>query len=154
VQVIKAAMAEGEIKFPPTYKFDKRSNIYDTSKKQRVPSWCDRILWKKTERVILQSYDSVPDVTFSDHRPVLATFEVVTQKLIKSKQDIMKQQYYERLRFNTIIMQAGQDEGEVQSPLIKNNEFEEVKEEDEDEENLEFPELVTRASVPVMAKSD
>ncbi|ODO03460.1 hypothetical protein L198_02307 [Cryptococcus wingfieldii CBS 7118] len=25
---------------------DRREGIYDTSKKQRVPSWCDRVLWK------------------------------------------------------------------------------------------------------------
>eukprot|EP01080_Neovahlkampfia_damariscottae_P008988 gene8988-1087_t len=37
---------EPEITFLPTYKFDKNSNIYDTSKKQRVPSYCDRILIK------------------------------------------------------------------------------------------------------------
>jgi len=30
---------EGKIKFLPTYKYDPNSNIYDTSKKQRIPSW-------------------------------------------------------------------------------------------------------------------
>ena len=30
---------EGKIKFLPTYKYDQNSNIYDTSKKQRIPSW-------------------------------------------------------------------------------------------------------------------
>lgn len=37
---------EAPITFPPTYKFDPGTNIYDTSEKQRVPSWCDRILYK------------------------------------------------------------------------------------------------------------
>ncbi|BHF60605.1 Phosphatidylinositol 4,5-bisphosphate 5-phosphatase A [Sparganum proliferum] len=36
---------EGPIRFPPTFKFDKGTNIYDTSKKNRVPSYTDRILY-------------------------------------------------------------------------------------------------------------
>ena len=30
---------EGAITFLPTYKYDKYSNVYDSSKKQRTPSW-------------------------------------------------------------------------------------------------------------------
>ena len=30
---------EGAITFLPTYKYDTYSNLYDTSSKQRVPSW-------------------------------------------------------------------------------------------------------------------
>ena len=37
---------EEKITFLPTYKFDNHSNIYDTSKKHRIPSWTDRILFK------------------------------------------------------------------------------------------------------------
>lgn len=37
--------AEGAIKFPPTYKFDPHTNIYDTTEKKRTPSYTDRILW-------------------------------------------------------------------------------------------------------------
>ena len=37
---------EGPLEFPPTYKFDAGTSDYDTSSKQRIPSWTDRILWK------------------------------------------------------------------------------------------------------------
>lgn len=39
-----ARFEEGPISFLPTYKFDKRSDVYDTSQKMRVPSYTDRIL--------------------------------------------------------------------------------------------------------------
>jgi hypothetical protein len=35
---------EAPIYFNPTFKFDKNSDVYDTSAKHRVPSWTDRVL--------------------------------------------------------------------------------------------------------------
>lgn len=67
---------EAEIKFRPTYKFDSRSNVYDSSKKKRVPSWTDRILWKRDAKIRCMSYGSVASLTCSDHKPVFAQFEV------------------------------------------------------------------------------
>ena len=70
---------EGAINFAPTFKFDQRSATYDSSKKMRVPSWTDRVLYiprssrKKSPELTLASYDSV-DTRSSDHRPVVATF--------------------------------------------------------------------------------
>ncbi|GMH38325.1 hypothetical protein BSKO_06209 [Bryopsis sp. KO-2023] len=72
---------EGDITFPPTYKFDKDTDTYDTSSKSRIPSWTDRILWKTGKgvdvgTVSLQQYTSLPSIKNSDHKPVVALFEV------------------------------------------------------------------------------
>merc|ERR1719321_1468755 len=67
--------SEMKIEFPPTYKFDSHSELYDTSKKQRVPSWTDRILWKDDKNIKALTYDSIRNMQSSDHRPVFAQFE-------------------------------------------------------------------------------
>ncbi|KAL0022454.1 hypothetical protein WJX79_002592 [Trebouxia sp. C0005] len=71
---------EGELTFPPTYKFDPGTDVYDSSGKSRVPSWCDRVLWRcNTDTVELLQYTHVPQLKVSDHRPVVATFLVHAQ---------------------------------------------------------------------------
>ncbi|XP_066555917.1 synaptojanin-1 isoform X2 [Amia ocellicauda] len=45
-QIFKG-FAEGDIDFPPTYKYDLFSDDYDTSEKCRTPAWTDRVLWKR-----------------------------------------------------------------------------------------------------------
>lgn len=67
---------EAKIRFMPTYKYDPQTDIYDSGKKQRVPSWTDRILWKKDSKIRSLSYDSVQELKCSDHRPIFAQFEV------------------------------------------------------------------------------
>jgi hypothetical protein len=78
-------LEEGELDFNPTYKFDINTNNYDTSKKQRVPSWCDRIFWRKTRFIKLIKYQSV-NYTLSDHRPIYGIFKV---KFVKSLDEII-----------------------------------------------------------------
>ena len=67
--------AEGKITFAPTFKFDKGTDEYDTSHKQRIPAWTDRILFKPLGTRVLE-YSSVEDAQHSDHRPVYGTFRV------------------------------------------------------------------------------
>jgi hypothetical protein len=68
-------LAEGMITFPPTFKYDKGSSDYDTSQKQRIPAWTDRVLFKPSGTRVLE-YDCIQDALHSDHRPVYATFRV------------------------------------------------------------------------------
>ena len=65
-------LREGAITWPPTFKVRRVAGTF--YKDQRVPSYCDRILWKSMPCLVdsLQQdeYTSVPAVSTSDHKPV------------------------------------------------------------------------------------
>lgn len=77
---------EGEISFPPTYKYDLFSEDYDTSEKCRAPAWTDRVLWRR--RIQQQDADNPnfnhgkllhygrAELKQSDHRPVVAILDI------------------------------------------------------------------------------
>ncbi|BGP54057.1 hypothetical protein JCM8202v2_001629 [Rhodotorula sphaerocarpa] len=69
-------LREGEITFPPTYKYKPGSR--DELSSKRVPGWCDRVLYASAagEEVDVASYTSVMDFTRSDHKPVSAHFVI------------------------------------------------------------------------------
>ncbi|CAG5122412.1 unnamed protein product [Candidula unifasciata] len=70
---------EGRINFHPTFKFDINSDTYDSSSKNRVPSYTDRIMFrsKKKHDITCLHYDAVMTIKASDHRPVYGQFETV-----------------------------------------------------------------------------
>ena len=74
---------EGPIMFKPTFKYWNNTNNYqyiDTHKIDQAPAWTDRILYKKNDTrinildVIQDKYDSMHEITMSDHKPVYAYF--------------------------------------------------------------------------------
>jgi len=71
---------EQKISFNPTYKYDKNSEKYDSSKKLRKPAWTDRILISRSSRLTgdLKPMDYFADHKFqlSDHRPVFGLFSL------------------------------------------------------------------------------
>lgn len=79
-ELIFLDFTEGNLDFPPTYKFDAGTDVYDTSSKKRKPAWCDRILWMCHDDSFVGadlsiqplSYTSHPAYTNSDHKPVSA----------------------------------------------------------------------------------
>uniref|UniRef100_A0AC35TNU4 IPPc domain-containing protein n=1 Tax=Rhabditophanes sp. KR3021 TaxID=114890 RepID=A0AC35TNU4_9BILA len=73
-----------DISFKPTYKFDVGTSNWDSSEKKRSPAWTDRILhWKKFDsyRVDQLDYRSIPSITISDHKPVVATYDIEVKKV-------------------------------------------------------------------------
>ncbi|XP_071753792.1 phosphatidylinositol polyphosphate 5-phosphatase type IV [Centroberyx gerrardi] len=69
---------EAPIHFLPTYKFDIGCDIYDTTSKQRTPSYTDRILFRnrQVDDIKVVKYTSCSSIKTSDHRPVIGVFQV------------------------------------------------------------------------------
>ncbi|XP_004916697.1 phosphatidylinositol polyphosphate 5-phosphatase type IV isoform X2 [Xenopus tropicalis] len=69
---------EAEIQFLPTYKFDIGCDVYDSTSKQRTPSYTDRVVYKSRHKddIRVVKYASCSLIKTSDHRPVFGLFEV------------------------------------------------------------------------------
>lgn len=69
---------EASIDFPPTYKYDIGCDVYDTTTKQRTPSYTDRILYRnrQADDIKVIKYTSCSSIKTSDHRPVIGMFQV------------------------------------------------------------------------------
>jgi len=72
--------SEGLLTFNPTYKYDPRSDEYDSSIKHRAPAWCDRILWRsRVANRVQQLHYKRYEANVSDHRPISAAFSVTVK---------------------------------------------------------------------------
>ncbi|KAI9272507.1 SacI homology domain-containing protein [Sporodiniella umbellata] len=86
---------EGLITFYPTYKYDVGTDVYDTSEKQRIPGWTDRIVFKGTQLKQLQY--SRAELFTSDHRPVFSTFEANITTLDNEAKSKLQKEIYQSL---------------------------------------------------------
>eukprot|EP00123_Amoebidium_parasiticum_P003793 comp15106_c1_seq1/m.11767 comp15106_c1_seq1/g.11767 ORF comp15106_c1_seq1/g.11767 comp15106_c1_seq1/m.11767 type:complete len:309 (-) comp15106_c1_seq1:851-1777(-) len=68
-----AGFEEAPLEFAPTFKMNRNRGTYD---EQRIPSWCDRILWKTPpgQPLSVLQYGSCREIRTSDHRPVYGTY--------------------------------------------------------------------------------
>ncbi|XP_026907531.1 phosphatidylinositol polyphosphate 5-phosphatase type IV isoform X1 [Acinonyx jubatus] len=69
---------EPDIHFLPSYKFDIGKDSYDTTSKQRTPSYTDRVVYRSRHKgdICPVKYSSCPGIKTSDHRPVYGLFRV------------------------------------------------------------------------------
>ncbi|XP_054895950.1 phosphatidylinositol polyphosphate 5-phosphatase type IV isoform X2 [Poeciliopsis prolifica] len=69
---------EAPVHFFPTYKFDIGCDNYDTTSKQRTPSYTDRVVFRSRQAndIRVLKYSSCSSIKTSDHRPVIAVFQV------------------------------------------------------------------------------
>ena len=79
---IIAEMDEAKIKFSPTYKYFVGKYVYDIEK--RIPSWCDRIFFKKYSETVPLAYNKCL-LTVSDHQPIYGLYKIKTEIIDKDK---------------------------------------------------------------------
>ena len=74
---------EAPLLFPPTFKVTRQAGIHYqvgevTPAKCRVPSYCERILWRSKphlkDSLLVKGSEQVMDVTTSDHKPLVSSF--------------------------------------------------------------------------------
>lgn len=73
---------EGKITFPPTYKYDRGTDEFDSSEKRRSPAWCDRVVWRCNDHQrVEQLYYRRWEPNVSDHRPVSSGFRISVKQV-------------------------------------------------------------------------
>ncbi|TPX32651.1 hypothetical protein SmJEL517_g04283 [Synchytrium microbalum] len=102
-------LKEGALDFPPTFKYDRNSTMYDSSDKKRVPAWCDRILYRGStlSQTSYQRYECL----VSDHRPIGSGFVTKVKKMnMPVRADVARQvRILVEENFNRILQTARED---------------------------------------------
>nr|CCC92793.1 putative inositol/phosphatidylinositol phosphatase [Trypanosoma congolense IL3000] len=89
--------------FQPTYRYNIGTGNYDTSEKQRVPSYTDRIAtWTRCKdhqnSIKLESHRALTDIMCSDHKPVQALFRLPVRREVPEKKNEVMQSLKRRVR--------------------------------------------------------
>ncbi|CUA69373.1 hypothetical protein RSOLAG22IIIB_03896 [Rhizoctonia solani] len=94
-QVAFMGYEEGPILFRPTYRYDLYSDEYDTSEKQRIPAWTDRVLYRGIG-LDLAVYNRA-ELKQSDHRPIYAVFHATARVIDITKKNALQEQLLQEL---------------------------------------------------------
>ena len=82
-------MNEAPIRFSPTYKFNLGTTNYDIS--QRIPSWCDRIFYKRNSNTIPLAYNKCL-LCLSDHQPIYGVYKIQVETIDQEKKQLILDQ--------------------------------------------------------------
>ena len=116
---------EGEINFPPTYKYQPGTDMYEQrpEKKLRAPAWCDRVLWLAQEPQHVQqlTYKRSETPNVSDHKPVYSTMRITVKDVIPEKRESIYTELLALLdRFeNQSLPMVGLDKSELDFGLVR-----------------------------------
>ena len=115
-------MDEAPIRFSPTYKYLIGDYEYDIAK--RVPSWCDRIFFKKFSTTKCLAYNKCL-LTVSDHQPIYALFKIKIEQInTEKKKEIMENIIKERQGQKTKKNDSGNNinsfSGEIGNDIVDN----------------------------------
>ena len=111
-------MDEAPIKFSPTYKYTIGSSEYDNNKK-RIPSWTDRIMFKKFSETIPLAYNKCL-LSLSDHQPVYGFFRIKTEEIDKAKKQMLMN---EIIKDKSQNIRGYETKGELSNGDIEENFF-------------------------------
>ncbi|KAM0995341.1 hypothetical protein ACFX19_010869 [Malus domestica] len=127
-------MREADIKFPPTYKFERHQAGlagYDSGEKKRTPAWCDRILYRDSRSASvsecslecpvvssISQYEACMDVTDSDHKPVRCIFTVDIARVDES---LRRQEFGEILKSNEKIKCIIEEQCKIPETIVSTN---------------------------------
>ena len=86
---IISEMGEAPIRFSPTYKYYIGKTEYDYTK--RIPSWCDRIFFKKNSNTLPLAYNKCI-LGISDHQPVYGLYRIQTETINEQQKQMILNQ--------------------------------------------------------------
>ncbi|XP_053385173.1 synaptojanin-1-like [Mercenaria mercenaria] len=126
---------EGPTNFAPTYKYDQFCDDYDTSDKSRTPAWTDRVLWRHYPFIKFQNTDddndeedletwpklllySRSELKTSDHRPVMALFDVQVMTVKENDRDKVFEEVLSKQGPHDATVILSCDDGEFDDELV------------------------------------